>query len=336
MYAPRMPERPYDDTDAWPTGSLAPVDGRRKLPPRPTRRRKRAPRDEEALVVAGVAITSAMTLLTFAVAITLVMVMWVALGARSQPEHTLQDVLRPGARGPASLAAVLEPTGAAPAPSVASPARGRRTATPPRRSKDDRVEMSLAELRTYLGEVARGGQAAAAPAARVPIAAPPPPPMAARRPTPAPSVADVLGPRPMAAPPATVSPAAPAPLPALAPPPPVGSAPVGSAAAPVAAASERAPVRTAARRQVIMVDGYPPMDPVQVDLDIDVSDAIVYIDGQEVGVGSLAMIVEAGSHEVRIETPKSSGVFQVTAGIGDVWCFSARGRAVRATSCRRR
>lgn len=219
-------------------------------------------------------------------------------------EPTLQEVLGMDASGEPSLARVLRSS--APAPIVAEPparkaAPKARTARAPSRAKaapaksEESVQMSLAELRSYLS-----GRNAPEPTA--PAAAPPVPSPQAAPPSPAQQVASRALSNPT---PATVG--------------------------ALAVAQPEPPKRPTSGRQVVMADGLPPLSPVRVQLDVT-GEAAVLVDGQPVLPG--ALVVEAGAHEVRVRTARDEAVFHLTAGDGDAWCFQARGK-VRVANCRR-
>ena len=205
----------------------------------------------------------------------------------------------------------------APVRRKSSTANTRKTAASTRNKDqgEEVVEMSISQLRSYLGS---GSEA---PVERVEASA------AYARPAAAPAP---IAAAPVYVPPAPVyvpPPAAPAPAPAA----PVYRAPV----APPAAAPAPAKRQSNAGAKVVLYDGYAPLDPVTVTVRAD-SATQVFVDGQTMGSTPLTLRMEGGTHQVTLASAKgASAQFNVAAGEGDAWCFSTKGSTIKPANCKK-
>jgi hypothetical protein len=267
------------------------------------------------IVVGGVAVAVPMGALTVLVGLALL------TPGTPQAAASLTDVIQTEAVVQVEDEAVVAKQVAAAKPAAAptrsrSTAKKKRTRSAPSRAlrrapAEDEVAMSVQELRAHLGSQ----QAETVPAARtpVPVSSPPsslPAPVVAPQPPPVAAVA--------AAPRAPAR-ARPAPAPVRRPAPPT------PAAAP-----------SMAGRSIVSPDGHPLLDPVAVDVITDVPGVAVLVDGIELGRTPMKLLMEAGSHDLELAHDKASASFTLAAGTDDRWCFSAKGKEIKTTTCRRR
>jgi hypothetical protein len=73
-----------------------------------------------------------------------------------------------------------------------------------------------------------------------------------------------------------------------------------------------------------------------VDVITDVPGVAVLVDGIELGRTPMKLLMEAGSHDLELAHDKASASFTLAAGTDDRWCFSAKGKEIKTTTCRRR
>ncbi len=80
-----------------------------------------------------------------------------------------------------------------------------------------------------------------------------------------------------------------------------------------------------------MDGGLPLLDPVRVQ--VGGKGLTVDIDGERAGASPLRLVLEAGSHDVRVAGERGVATFSLQASEGQRWCFADRSRGIKVVSC---